>query len=386
MKRRFLVYFCLVAGGILLVLLNLLQPLIVVSLTTENNQKSKMTVTNHKELSDDDDVVVKAHVYWAPSNISSLCIPQKELMGRDKNSPSSDGLLLVRIPKTGSSTMGGVAARMAHAMTKKYTSRNNDTTANTTVCKSRLTHSWSVMHLRRMRTFSNRNYQKSFLWTMLRDPAQRAISGFYFFDVSKNGVNPNDAIQTLQKKPPNHLLKWVGAKNDTPAGIQQVLHDFNFIGLLERLDESLVVLQLLLELQPQDILYLNAKRSGEYDISNQCRRTPQSVVTPELAHYLSSDEWFHHNRGDYLLYHAVNKSIDFTIESVIGRDVFEQALQTFLQIKAHADKHCQYKSPCIGEEKYRPRDEERSKCYVEDWGCGYECLDSLFENETTWTV
>ena len=83
-----------------------------------------------------------------------------------------------------------------------------------------------------------------------------------------------------------------------------------------------------------------------------------------------------------MLYNAVNRSLDATIES-IGQETFHKALTTFRRLQAIANKHCPYKSPCIGEGVYRPREEEGSKCYAEDWGCGYECLDNLVWNRTT---
>jgi len=370
-KKRFMLS-CLFAAVIVVVLaaaaaLNL-HPFKV--LTNNNPDTSSLVMTVYPVNA------IKGRVFSAPANTSNLCIPQGELMmERDKNAPSNEGLLLVRIPKTGSSTVGGVAARIAYSMARKY---NNN---KFVCCKSRLTHAWSTHYLRRQGNFANRNHSTSFLWTILRDPAQRALSGYYFFEVNKNDGNVKNAVSVLSKRS-NHMLKWVGSKNATPHGIEEVIQEFDFMGLLERLDESLVILQLLLGLQPFDVLYLKAKTSGTFDISNKCRRTPKVVETLQITEYLSSDEWFQHNHGDYMLYSAVNQSLDLTIKA-IGRTKFLVALNRFREIKAIADDYCEYKSPCIGEGEYRPRNEVGSKCYVEDWGCGYECLDELFHmNET----
>lgn len=329
---------------------------------------------------------IHPRVFWAPNDTRSLCIPQQGLFAKESlNAPTSEGLLFVRIPKCGSSTTGGVAARIAHSMARKYYP-NNATTSNnnTTACLSRMTHAWSTRFLFRRGSFASRSPDKSFLWTMLRDPAQRALSGFYYFRVHPQfGYDPNkDAVKYL-KKQTNVLCKWVGAKNTTPAGTQQVLHEFNFIGLLERLDESLVILQLLLNLKPQDVLYMSAKQSGHYDsLRHGCKASPENVArTPKAKKYLLSHRhWKSRNAGDYLLYNAVNGSIDATINH-IGRNVFKKALLKFQRIKAFADSHCKYKSPCISEGVYRPKEEPKSNCYFEDWACGYECLDDLFAGE-----
>jgi hypothetical protein len=151
------------------------------------------------------------------------------------------------------------------------------------------------------------------------------------------------------------------------------------MGLLERLDESLVILQLLLGLQPQDVLYLiGAKKSASFDISNQCRQLPENIKTPTLQEYFNSEQWFQDNHGDYMLYNAVNRSLDLTIERYIGRSKFDAALKEFQRVQRLANEHCEYKSPCIANGVYRPKNETGAKCYAEDWGCGYECLDALF--------
>ena len=49
------------------------------------------------------------------------------------------------------------------------------------------------------------------------------------------------------------------------AQIDKILDNYDFIGVTDRFDESLVVLQLLLGLETSDILYLSSKKSGNYD-------------------------------------------------------------------------------------------------------------------------
>ena len=78
----------------------------------------------------------------------------------------------------------------------------------------------------------------------------------------------------------------VARQNATPQSIEQAMQEFNFMGLLERLDESLVLLQLLLRLQPEHVLYLTAKTSGSYDISNHCRQIPKVEKTPQIQRVL----------------------------------------------------------------------------------------------------
>jgi hypothetical protein len=57
---------------------------------------------------------------------------------------------------------------------------------------------------------------------------------------------------------------------------------------------------------------------------------------------LESDEWRAKNYGDYLLHAAAIKSLGFTIDQVIGRSVFEKALQEYRQWKQEVSKECHY--------------------------------------------
>jgi len=51
---------------------------------------------------------------------------------------------------------------------------------------------------------------------------------------------------------------------------------------------------------------------------------------------------------------SMHQSLDLAIEA-IGKGKFQKALAAFQQVKAYANAHCEYKSPCIGEGKYRSR-------------------------------
>ena len=69
--------------------------------------------------------------------------------------------------------------------------------------------------------------------------------------------------------------------------LERVLSEFDFIGILERLDESLVLLQLLLGLQVRDVLYLNAKQSGGYDPQHNCSVIPKTIMPSDVKEYLN---------------------------------------------------------------------------------------------------
>jgi hypothetical protein len=49
------------------------------------------------------------------------------------------------------------------------------------------------------------------------------------------------------------------------------MEDYDFIGMVERMDESLVIMKMLLQLDMNDILYLSAKHGGGYMMTADTR-------------------------------------------------------------------------------------------------------------------
>ena len=237
---------------------------------------------------------VTARVFepWKNATTQPLpCIlePIKSYMKEPKDKPSTKGLLFVRIPKTGSSTVIGVAARIANSLGKAL---NNDTNEQK-ACRLRMSHEWSNILKSTLGGLQARDKEQSFLFTIVRDPAKRALSSFFFFQVGRRGVNATEEniLDTLSHTS-NYQLRYIRPEtpkellsmDDTELGtvVQQTLNEFNFIGILERLDESLVLLQFILDLKPSDILYQNAKQSGGgYDYL-RCKKIVKSFTTPAI--------------------------------------------------------------------------------------------------------
>jgi hypothetical protein len=165
--------------------------------------------------------------------------------------------------------------------------------------------------------------------------------------------------------------------------VQDVILD---IAVTERMDESLVALQLLMGLRLGDILLTSSSKvGGTFSRSSPkepCIEIQKSFISKRVKEYLGSDEWYAKNYGDYLLYAAANRSLDLTIEG-LGRDRFEGALRKYRQAKALVDERCASKAifPCsangTSQEALSKRD-----CYYRDEGCGYPCVDALLEAES----
>jgi hypothetical protein len=166
--------------------------------------------------------------------------------------------------------------------------------------------------------------------------------------------------------------------------VQDVILD---IAVTERMDESLVALQLLMGLRLGDILLTSSSKvGGTFSRSSPkepaCIEIQKSFISERVKEYLGSDEWYAKNYGDYLLYAAANRSLDLTIEG-LGRDRFEGALRKYRQAKNLVVERCASKAifPCSANGTFQKVLSKRD-CYYRDEGCGYPCVDALLEAES----
>ena len=301
-----------------------------------------------------------------------------------QRSPSHEGLLYVREMKTGSSTLAGVVLRIAHRKAKVLLPNS------TLPCKIRVDHSPA-----RALDYGARDKNKSFLLSLLRDPTKRAISQFFHFQVSEGRVTPTDAnfqqfLQDHEDRMSNYYVKDLAmtrvrsrqlkSTNNYTELVQEIIHEYNFIGITERMDESLVVLKMLLGLELGDILYMSAKRQGSFTSSGTregptCIYIVPSFVTPGMKEFFASDYWKTYVAADMVLYKAAQASLDKTIEK-LGRKEFEKNLAEFRMARERAQTRCDSRTI------YRcdPRGEYiggNSTCLMWDIGCGQECLDEF---------
>lgn len=162
-------------------------------------------------------------------------------------------------------------------------------------------------------------------------------------------------------------------KNSTRRRIQtvnKILNDFDFIGITERLDESLVALQMILGLKTSDILYYSAKNKGSWD--DHGFYIQPSFVSNGMEQFFASEKWRELSKGDYLMYLAANASLDRTIHS-LGREEFEDKLALFRYAKDLVVTNCteiklMYSAAgATGE----------NDCLYLDAGCGNKCFNKL---------
>jgi hypothetical protein len=152
--------------------------------------------------------------------------------------------------------------------------------------------------------------------------------------------------------------------------VNQILRDYDFIGISERLDESLVALQMILGLKTSDILYYSAKNEGSWDDLGVFIQP--SFVSSGMERFFASPEWKELSKGDYLMYLAANASLDRTIES-LGRTEFHDKLASFRRAKQLVLTHC----PPIRSFYSAAGKTWETDCLLADAGCGSQCFDQL---------
>lgn len=85
------------------------------------------------------------------------------------NDKSPKGLLFVKIPKSSSSTGAGVTLRIRDGLSKRLDRVNKNKTAPG-ICFAHYRHATAAK-----RNFQNRDPAHSFLWSIVREPAQRTL-------------------------------------------------------------------------------------------------------------------------------------------------------------------------------------------------------------------
>ena len=228
----------------------------------------------------------------------------------------------------------------------------------------------------------------TFLFTFLREPTGRAIEEFFAQDVSRDKVDPTDQnfrlmLETPSRKHQDMYIRSLNFKEHTHERenkhqvVNQILFGYDFIGITERMDESLVVMKILLGLETSDILYL--PDPGPFKpwyinaTSISCSfRGITPFVSKNMTKFIQSESWQKKVRADTLLFQAANRSLDLTIYA-LGKDRVHDELREFYKAIEAAQKNCSTMFPCTASGVFLPQND----CLQQDLGCGLNCLDLL---------
>jgi hypothetical protein len=185
---------------------------------------------------------------------------------------------------------------------------------------------------------------------------------------------------------------------------------------MERMNESLVALKLLLNLTLEEILYVKPSRtSGSFSNGPRtdkdwrpCIYLIPSFLTSSMKTYFygntntntnsnskttrtssnkndnvinGNEHWIEFIKGDLLLYQAVNKSLDRTINEIFGRELFDTHLKEFELAQKYANTICGQDDDlvvpmCDSKGHDIVNDPNRSTtCYIWSEGCDHKCLN-----------
>lgn len=264
----------------------------------------------------------KAFEQWDTSANPIPCVKE--------DSPDTQGLFYIKVPKTSSSTLAKITTRIAARQMKRQGGQSGE------LCKI---YDPMIHHNAYQLQCAKRNKSKSFLWTIIRHPSDRAISHFGM-RVNFGQLKPTTEVfvESLGEKQifdANVEMKFLSPfvkpsaieESDYENVVQDILNEYNFIGTYERLYESLVVLTMLLDIDVTDVLfdYLPSK------ISRCGSLQKPSWVTPGMEDFLKAPFWQKREKGDYMLYDAIDKSLDLTIEK-LGRENVQNKLEQYLKL------------------------------------------------------
>ena len=333
-----------------------------------------------------------------------------------------EGFMLGKVHKAASTTSASVTLRIAYRVAQRRLSNPN---ASQTLrispyiqpmCHAHFFHDFTTLSYH-----SRRNPAKSFLWSTVRLPDARSESAFYYYvrptlygedDMHLKFLAYSRGHQVrLLRRRSRSLFEYGGNlwkdkasfdnKTDSSMGVpsnamiqnnpdklafqhiqKEILAFYDFIAVTERWMESMAVLKLLLpELQYSDLIVLRVKESGGYVAVHQgCKflSKPPSRPPPVIEAYLNGP--FRETNPDYLLYAAVNRSLDLTIET-LGRQRVDDGVRQIQYLQALAQEKCQNEivGACTETGQLRPPSERN--CYVKDFGCGHRCVDRVLPDD-----
>jgi hypothetical protein len=324
------------------------------------------------------------------------CVEPEPNWARMQREKSTTGFIFAKPYKTGSSTASGVNLRIARNVARRMSSADDKSSAvnnsNSTaageweICKSRSDH--VPVHS----AYKGRDRDRSYLWTILRDPTSRVVSQFFHFEVSRKKLEPTDANFVKYVRNGGllthdyyyfalSLRDYVKDTDDRRKLGNQIILDFDFIGTTERMDESIVVMSMLLGIPVSDVMYLKAKGHGGYDdgggrpeMGKICTYIWPSFKSTGMTQFLESEEWKNISYWDRVLYDAADRSLDLTIDR-LGRDKVAANVALFknLQERAHATCLETTTFPCSEGGAYS----RETDCLWNDSGCGCACLDEV---------
>lgn len=260
-------------------------------------------------------------------------------------------IVYIKIPKTAGSTVAGIVRRISarHGLavyapppgvfdvtrreaTAFVEAARKEATARVAFCNHGKYEPW----------MSDLAGPSASLWTVVRDPADRVLSHRHFF-------SGQDSEPNVQHE---HVRLALPSGNSS----SRTWDAFAWVGVTDRLDESLVVLQMTLNLSLADVLHVSAKVA--------IGRPPASSYPADELQSLRDREW-----KDRDLYRAAVQRLDADIASLRAKS-FGVRLRCYRQAQALVQAKCRGDAAA------------RRDCYWNDNGCAQACVDQVYRDLT----
>jgi hypothetical protein len=352
---------------------------------------------------------------WLPAPRSRWCPGDRNI--------TTGGIVLIKVPKSASSTVAGMALHAAFAVSSLPSSTNSSKLPRPSAgCPVEWEHS-IASESPTLQTLAGRPSHKSsisnhkederrryLLLAPIRSPFKRALSDVYYHKVSlgsgtKKAPKDGYIISQLDRVPDNYILRYVtplkwepliSSLSQAPIGpkaksgrdnppfrirrslfehVQKALHQYDFWLVVDRLEESIVVLANLTETSFHDWVTMPSKVSGSYYRSspNACVALVRPNATPRILQH-AQNLWNPRNAGDRLLYEVATACLDRTIDR-IGRDWVAKQVQRLRAFQHHIAVQCAREThfPCSPSGQVQ-HEASVASCYVRDFGCGHACV------------
>ena len=305
-------------------------------------------------------------------------------------------LVFVKVYKTASSTTGGVIRQIAaHHAIRGVTWGWWNFTVEPAMWASHGEYGMAGVAGTRhgptatltMAALVSRLAKPTVLLATVRSPALRCLSAYYHFAASRNFTTEGKVAFSRQYCR-NEMYWYLRPEPHEPhkrphhfelAATPKELVDriYSWVGVVERYDESMVLLADMLNLPLREVLYLSSKNSSagirDDHGATLTQHGPLAREPPEVRAYVSGREFAKRNALDFQLYDAANAEL--TSRWRAGTDMTERLTQ-YLHMLDRTRQAC---SEAGREATIALLDRHDGHgCYYRDNGCGYRCVDALY--------
>jgi len=211
----------------------------------------------------------------------------------------------------------------------------------------------------------------TFMWTMVRDPAERAMSHCYW-EMAPKAPTTAEKLQCLAQEKNTQFNYIRPFLNST---LEEVLNTYNFLGVNEYFDESMVGLAAALRIPLTDVLYIVAKNNSagtrEYN-GKLAVAHPPLEEEPEVVKQFLNGTFRQANSLDYQLYEHANR----TLSALVATMTLDEAIVNYKSVLSQVQQACDPGNSSVYLSTV-------ADCYTRDQGCNYRCIDEqstgLFE-------